>query len=96
VFSLSPDENADFEVHIVDMLSMGSLKDTFDVVGEMKKIKSSHPVCIFGEGENEEICNRFAETGATIITLPGKHHYNNNATVVAETILDSIYKERSE
>jgi len=95
VFSLSPDEKADFQVHVIDMLSLGSSEDTFDVVREVREIESLHPVCFFGDGESETVRDKFAATGAVIITLPGKHHYNNNAAAVTEAIVNTVLKKQS-
>jgi type IV secretory pathway VirJ component len=94
VYMLSPDEKADFEIHISDMLSLGSSKDKYDVIEEVKKIKSLHPVCLFGTEEDAALRNRFSDAGAAIITLPGTHHYNNNYSAVAESILESILSEK--
>ncbi|WP_449438285.1 AcvB/VirJ family lysyl-phosphatidylglycerol hydrolase [Pedobacter steynii] len=47
VFSLSPDVNADFEIHITDMLSLGSSDDKYDVIAEIKKIRSLKPLLCF-------------------------------------------------
>lgn len=86
VFSLSPDEKGDFEIHISDMLNIGNSNEQYDVLLEIKKIKELHPVCIFGEEEDAVTRNRFAETGAKIFTLPGTHHYDNNFTALAGII----------
>jgi type IV secretory pathway VirJ component len=92
VFSLSPNETADFEIHISDMLSMGNPDDTLDVVNAIKKIKTLNPVCIFGEEESEKSRSKFSESGIKIIIMPGDHHYNNNPAGVAEAILNEIRK----
>jgi len=86
VFSLSPDEKGDFEIHITDMLSLGGANEQYDVLAEMKRIKEFHPVCIFGEEEESDTRIHFAETGAKIFTLPGTHHYDNNFTALAGVI----------
>ena len=86
VYSLSPDETADFEIHITDMLSLNTT-EKYNVIEEMKRIKALNPVCIFGEGEDAELRNHFAESGAKIITLPGNHHYHGDYSAVAASIL---------
>jgi type IV secretory pathway VirJ component len=94
VFCLSPDETADFEIHIADMLELGT-SEKFNVVEEIKKIKELNPVCLFGEGEDISVRNHFSETEAKIIILPGNHHYNDDFNAVAEGILKCIKKEGS-
>ena len=87
VYSLSPDEKADFEIHITDMLSLGNSEDKYDVIEEVKKIKIIHPVCLFGEEEDADQRNNFSEAGIKTIVLPGTHHYNNDFIAIAESIL---------
>ncbi len=94
VYMLSPDAKADFEIHIADMLSLGISKERYDVIEEVKKIKSKHPVCLFGTEEDVALRNRFSDAGAAIITLPGTHHYSNNYSAVAESILESVISEK--
>lgn len=81
VYSLSPDEKADFEIHIADMLSLESSKDNYEVIPEIKKIKSFNPVCFFGNEEDPTIRNRFSESGIKTIELPGSHYYNNVSSI---------------
>jgi type IV secretory pathway VirJ component len=92
IFSLSPDEKADFEIHITDMLGIGSTEDDCNVPGEIKKIKQFLPVCVFGEDEPVTLQTIFEKAGAKIITLPGNHHYNNNPSAVAEIISKEVEK----
>lgn len=90
VFCLSPDVNADFEIHISDMLNLGNLNEPYNVPHEIAKIKQLHPVCIFGIKENAKTRTQFAETVARIITLPGDHHYNDDPAVAADAIIKEI------
>jgi type IV secretory pathway VirJ component len=92
VYSLSPDEKGDFEIHVTDMLSLGSSKDNYNVTEEIKLIKHYNPVCIFGDQEDTALKKHFSETGARIVVLPGSHHYNNDFSAVSEAIFSRIYK----
>ena len=87
---MSPDVKADFEIHITDMLSLGSSNDNYDVVSEMKKIKAYNPVCFFGSEEDAEVRKRFSEADIKIIELHGSHHYNNDYNKIAESISREI------
>jgi type IV secretory pathway VirJ component len=86
VYCMSPDETGDFEIHVVDMLSMGG-KGKYDVLSELKKIKSLNPVCIFGVEEEEDERKHFLETGAKIRLLPGSHHYDEDFNAVVTAIM---------
>jgi type IV secretory pathway VirJ component len=86
VYCCSPDETGDFEIHISDMLSLQT-KEKYDVVGELERIKSLNPVCIFGNEEDIEIRNHFSMTGIKIETLPGNHHYNDDYNALSSIIV---------
>jgi len=87
IYCYSPDEKADFEIHIADLLSFGSSDDKYSVVDEAKLIKNMRPVFIFGLAEDSVHRSHFVQQGIRIITLPGNHHYNENTNAMAETIL---------
>jgi type IV secretory pathway VirJ component len=86
VYCLSPDETADFEIHLTDMLQLGT-NEKFNVIEEIIKIKAMNPVCIFGVEEEGSLRNHFSNAGAKVVTLPGNHHYNNDYAAVVESIL---------
>lgn len=90
VFSLSPDEMCDFEIHVTDMLNVESSSDKFDVINEIKSIRSLNPVCIFGQEENETLRSHFSETGSKVLVIPGSHHYNNDFDLIANKIFTCI------
>jgi type IV secretory pathway VirJ component len=93
VYCLSPDEHGDFEIHITDMLSIDT-EEKYNVIAELKKIKSLDPVCIFGEDEDDNVRKQFVDNGITVITLPGSHHYNNDFNAITEDVLKYLRKER--
>lgn len=96
VYSLSPDEKADFEIHISDMLGLGSSEDDHNVPNEIKKVMQFKPVCIFGEEEPVALNTIFEKAGAKIFTVPGNHHYNNNPSAAAEAILKEVKKQSAD
>jgi len=89
---LSPDVTADFEIHISDMLSMGSDEDTYNVLAEVKKIKNLNPVCFFGAEEDQEVQHKFAALGIKVVSLPGNHHFNDDFSLIAESLYSSVKK----
>lgn len=86
VFSLSPDEMCDFEIHVADMLNLESSSDKYNVLSEMKSIVPFHPVCIFGNDEDVVLRNHFSETGAEVILLSGNHHFNDDFNRITDEI----------
>jgi type IV secretory pathway VirJ component len=90
VYCISPDETADFEIHISDMLSFNN-KEKYDVLSELKKIIAFNPVCIFGNEEDTELRKHFSMTGVKIETLHGSHHYNNDYNSLATVIYRDFF-----
>jgi len=90
VVSLSPDENADFEIHISDMLNFGRNTGHFDVLSELIKIKELKPICIFGQDEHNGLEEKLLGKQIKSITLPGGHHYDNNYSGITKIIVESI------
>jgi type IV secretory pathway VirJ component len=86
VYCFSPDETGDFEIHISDLLNIAS-NQKYDVLGQMRKIKSLNPICIFGNGEDPIEPEHFSATGIRVELLQGDHHYNNDCKAVATIIL---------
>ncbi|SDM08664.1 AcvB/VirJ family lysyl-phosphatidylglycerol hydrolase [Siphonobacter aquaeclarae] len=87
VVLLSPSEKGDFEIHISDMLSIGSPSDQYDVLAETTKIKALRPVCLFGSEEDIPTRDRFAAAGVPVRTLPGSHHFDDAYAAIANVIV---------
>ncbi|REA64275.1 virulence factor [Dyadobacter luteus] len=90
VISLSPDENADFEIHITDMLNLGQNNGQYNVLAEMIKIKDLKPACIFGGREDSQVKDKLKKEGIKTIILPGGHHYNDDYAALTTVILSNI------
>jgi type IV secretory pathway VirJ component len=92
VLALSPDVSADFEIHISDMLSIGSDDDVYNVIAENKKIKSLNPICFFGTEEEGNDRKVFADQGIKSYAIPGSHHFNDDYVGVANQLIAHIKK----
>lgn len=89
VFCISPDETGDFEIHISDMLSLSN-REKYNVLAEVKKIKSLNPVCLFGNDESEELRSHFVAAGVKVQTLPGNHHFNEDYQALSLAIVRGL------
>jgi type IV secretory pathway VirJ component len=87
---MSPDPNADFEIHVADMLSFGSSNDKYNVLAELRKTTTKNVVCIFGADEDSGDRASFESAGSRIILLPGAHHYDNNFSAISDEIAKSF------
>jgi type IV secretory pathway VirJ component len=90
VYSLSPDEKGDFEIHVADMLDLGVSSDSYNVLEEMKNVKPRRPICIFGNEEDEDSRNHFSAMGSKIILLPGNHHYRDDFIGITDAIFNNL------
>ena len=90
VYCFSPDETGDFEIHISDMISIKNI-EKYNVLNELKKIKSLNPVCIFGNEEDIELRDHFSSTGIRVELLPGNHHYDNDFNAVEAVIQKDFF-----
>ncbi|KIO75273.1 virulence factor [Pedobacter lusitanus] len=90
VLSLSPDVTADFEIHVLDMISLGSSTETYNVQAEMKKIKNIPVISFFGNQEGGDIAARFIKAGLKTEIIPGDHHFGDNFQGLSLDLLKSI------
>lgn len=91
VYCLSPDEYADFEIHIEDMLDVPGTAEPFRVLPELTKIKALNPVCLFGKEEEASLLKKLTTLGIKTTTLPGGHHYED-LTELANIIQANLKK----
>ena len=92
VLSMSPDTNADFEIHIADMLNFGGSKGKYNVLAEMSKLKSVTVMNFFGKAEGTRIPNQFIRQGLKVQILPGDHHYANDFEGLSKILINAITK----
>lgn len=90
---ISPDINADFEIHISDYLHLDNKNETYDVPKGVHALSQNSVVCFFGEEEDAHTALLFEKAGAEIKILPGKHHFNNDYTTLMNQIIFLLPKE---
>lgn len=88
VVLISPDPQADFEIHLVDMLNMDLSEYKYNVTDEVKKIKSVKILCLFGTSEDPYRKKMFRFDPVQLVELPGKHHFKFNIPPIVEKILE--------
>lgn len=88
VIMLSPETKTDFEIHITNMLGLGSRQNTYDVIEELIKMKNIPALCIFGDNEKSTVPGLLKNTDIKIVFIPGDHHYKSNETLIVQTMKD--------
>ena len=71
------------------MLSLSN-HEKYNVLAEVKKIKSLNPVCLFGNEESEELRSHFVAAGVKVETLPGNHHFNDDYQALSLAIVRGL------
>jgi type IV secretory pathway VirJ component len=89
VLLLSPETTTDFEIHITNMLGLGSRKNTYSVIDEINKLLNINTICIFGENEKSPVPNLLKGTSVKIVVIPGDHHYKNNTEYIVKTFKEN-------
>lgn len=86
---LSPDEWADFEIHISDMFNIVDSEDDNNVKTELQKTNCK-TLLVFG---SEEVPNKFESLPKTHfkqLVIQGGHHYGNNFDALTGGIIKTI------
>jgi type IV secretory pathway VirJ component len=86
---LSPEITTDFEIHITNMIGLGSRQNTYNVIEEINKMQKIPTFCIFGEGEKTPVPDLLKGTSIKISFVPGDHHYKGNAALIVKTMKDN-------
>ena len=84
---LHPSASTDFEVKVLDMLSMGSIARKYDVLAEIQK-SPCPTLCIIPE--DEQIISYTNESLIKVKKLPGNHRFDNDFSALTSTILTFI------
>lgn len=88
IILMSPTKKTDFEIHILDMIGIGS-QNGESVPAEINKL--TKPVTmIFGGDENDFPVKVITSKNVQTIKLPGGHHYDGNVDEVIKQITDKI------
>lgn len=83
---LSPDISTDFEIHLSNMVGIGSKQNTYNTIKEIIKMRDVPTLLIFGEDEKSRVPGLLSGTSMKIRTIPGDHHYKSNLPLVMQTI----------
>ena len=86
---LSPATTTDFEIHITNMIGLGSRQNTYSVIDEINKMPKITTLCIFGDGEKNPVPGLLKGTQVKISLIPGDHHYHGNAALIVKTMKDN-------
>jgi type IV secretory pathway VirJ component len=88
---LGPSSSAEFEFHILDWVGAGPGKNTLPTIPEIEKFPARVTLlCIYGQGDEDQICTKLDPRRARCIRLPGGHRLKSGYGPVAAAILDAL------
>lgn len=84
-------KEADFEIHVAGWL--GQKGNEQPIADELAQIPKNKLLCIYGKEEKTETsCTTLQNTEATILELPGGHHFDQDYPKLTRQILD-VYRQ---
>ena len=70
---LSPSDNSDFKIHLLDMMGFTYRHWTYDVLSEIMKIEDKKIIVFWGEDEKKFLKEKFTKNNITVNHLKGGH-----------------------
>ncbi len=89
---LAPSRNVELEFHVSDWLSDDDATEDIPLLPEVKRLAPTPLLCVRGADEETSLCPDLPPGLATIVALPGSHHFNGDFARVAEVILTHLRK----
>ena len=77
---------SDFQFHVGSWLDMASAQAK-PTVPAVEQLKGLDIICIRGAEESDSACPQIPSAIASMITVPGGHHFDRNASLLARLIL---------
>ncbi|MBE7175046.1 MAG: virulence factor family protein [Mucilaginibacter polytrichastri] len=84
---LSPAKTTDFEIHLSDMLLMGSDDHNYAVIPEIARMQHSHTICFYGQDETDTAEKNLPKNSCKVVMLPGGHHYDQASQKIVEELV---------
>jgi len=84
---VEPSQSTDLEIHLSDMLSRSPIKRSMDVIAEINKMTSTNLCIVMGEKDANTILAKVALPKLHKRTLPGGHHFDGDARLLAKEIM---------
>jgi type IV secretory pathway VirJ component len=82
---ISIGQTAAFEFHVSNWFGSGNGELPIGV--EMDKMSGPKTLCLYGEGDDDSICPKVGAAHATVLKLPGGHHFGGSYARLADIIL---------
>lgn len=84
---LGPGDEADFEFRLSYWVGGGGGPSSRPVLPEVRRMKGTHVLCIYGDEEEESLCRKLPPGLADVKELKGAHHFGGRYEEIAGLIL---------
>ncbi|MGC4252741.1 MAG: AcvB/VirJ family lysyl-phosphatidylglycerol hydrolase [Sphingobium sp.] len=81
--------SADFQFHLASWLNLPS-GDSYPTVPAIAQLRGLPMLCVKGQAETDSACPAIPRGLAQVATVPGGHHFNRNAPLLARFILSGL------
>jgi type IV secretory pathway VirJ component len=88
ILLVSPSDNSDFKIHLLDQWGLTFRHWPYDVLGEIMKIDNSKIIVFWGEDEKKFMKEQFTKHNITVHQLKGGHKHTEIAPVFENTKTD--------
>ena len=89
---LSPSDNSDFEIHLLDQLGLTYKHWDYDVLSEIMKIDNTKIIVFWGVDEKKFLKEKFTKNNIMVNHLEGGHRHTD-VTPVIEKINEHLEAE---
>lgn len=79
--------NATFKFHAIDLVMNKHRSSDQPTLPEIEKLTSKPILCFYGVKEKDTVCRDLAPVQATVIAMPGGHHFGGKYQMIAQRIL---------
>lgn len=85
---MSVGRKADYEFHVSNWLGSGG--GGLPIAPEIARLPSERTLCLYGEDDGDALCPELPKGQATVIALPGDHHFKGDYDRLAKTLLEHL------
>lgn len=93
---LGPSETVEFEFHLMDWLGRSPGRGALPVLPEIDKLRKDIAIlCLCGEKDNTQVCDRLDAARTRLVRLPTGHRFGKDFAPIAAAVLGELNKSRS-
>jgi type IV secretory pathway VirJ component len=85
---MSVGRTADYEFHVSNWL--GGSGGGLPIAPEIARLPADRTLCLYGQDDGDALCPELPAGQATIIALPGDHHFKGDYDRLAKTLLEYL------